>query len=87
MTSLWRKDKLHATFLLTILGARTEKHGETLDAPHGHGLQVANHYNGRTANFILGHVLDETRADCSGLGLSDIDGFDIKRVGIRVSLN
>lgn len=87
LTSLWRKNKLHTTFLLTIPGARTEKHGVTLDAPHGHGLEVANHHNGRSANLILGHVLDQTRADCSRLGLSDIDGLNVKRVGIRVSLD
>lgn len=86
-TPLRRQHKLDAASLFPVLAAGTQQHGKRLDTAHRHRLQVAHDNDGRTADLVFGHVLDEARADGARLGFADVDGFDVERVGFGVLLD
>lgn len=84
LAAIWRQNKLDASALLALFTARAQQHGKRFDSAHGDGFQVAHDNDGRTPDLVLGHVLDQARADGTRLIFADVDGFDVERVGFGV---
>ena len=81
--SFRRQQRLN--FLFRFIPGRAEDHSARLDALELAGLEVAEHDHHPVLHLLHRNEVDEAGDDRTSRGFAQVDLFDVKRFGLRVS--